>query len=469
MTGSGSMAAAAGLMISRSKDGNVGGTRCPGVAGKGVAHGRHDPPRRVLLRDGSPEARRGGGPARRAAAGRRQSPGVLRLPERPRRAGRLRAGRRRDLQGGLEEGQVEGQGPQEGAHGDGRRPAGRGGGHHEDAGRRPHQRRRGRRGVRGGGTLRGDLVDESHLDRPRRPSAGGRVMSQRLALHTWTLDVSPLADALRIAKATGWDGVELRRIDFKRAEEAGRPADSVLDQVRASGLPVACVGVEFGWMWADGAEKTRLLTVFDEQARRAAALGCTTMMSPVDKGRGDVARAAAGVREVGDIAQRHGVRLAVEFNSQCDQIHTLERVRAIMARASHPAGGLLLDTCHLGRSGATLKAVEDVAPSEIAYVQFSDPPRTGLEPGKELDRLPPGQGSYPFREFFAIVAAKGYGGFASYEAPNERTWKRDATEIAREAIEATRAVLPRCATTTRRTSARPRLRRTASTGAARHA
>ena len=251
-------------------------------------------------------------------------------------------------------------------------------------------------------------------------------MIQRLALHTWTLDVSPLADALRIAKATGWEGVELRRIDFKRAEEAGRPADSVLDQVRASGLPVACVGVEFGWMWAD-----------------AAALGCTTMMSPVDKGRGDVARAAAGVREVGDIAQRHGVRLAVEFNSQCDQINTLERVREIMARAAHPACGLLLDTYHLGRSGATLKAVDDVAPSEIAYVQFSDPPRTGLEPGKALDRLPPGQGSYPFREFFAIMAAKGYAGFASYEAPNERTWKRDATEIAREAIEATRAVLPR--------------------------
>ena len=161
-------------------------------------------------------------------------------------------------------------------------------------------------------------------------------------------------------------------------------------------------------MWADGAEKTRLPTVFEEQARRAAALGCTTMMSPVDKGRGDVARAAAGVREVGDIAQRHGVRLAVEFNSQCDQINTLERVREIMARASHPACGLLLDTYHLGRSGATLKAVDDVAPSEIAYVQFSDPPRTGLEPGKALDRLPPGQGSYPFREFFAIMAAKGY-------------------------------------------------------------
>jgi sugar phosphate isomerase/epimerase len=265
----------------------------------------------------------------------------------------------------------------------------------------------------------------------------------RLALHTWTLDATPLADVLRVAKATGWDGIELRRLDFKRAEESGQPADSVLDLVRASGLAVACVGVEFGWMWADGAERTRLLAVFDEQCRRAAALGCTTVMSPVDKDRGDVARAAASVREVGDIARRHGVRLAVEFNSQCAQLNALGPVREVMARAGHPHCGLLLDAYHLGRSGATLKQMEDVTPGEIAYVQYSDPPRTGLEPGKALDRLPPGQGSFIFREFFALMAAKGYAGFASYEAPNEKAWKRDATEVAREAIQATREVLPR--------------------------
>jgi 4-hydroxyphenylpyruvate dioxygenase len=265
----------------------------------------------------------------------------------------------------------------------------------------------------------------------------------RLALHTWTLDATPLADVLRVAKATGWEGVELRRLDFRRAEESGKPADSVLDLVRASGLPVACVGVEFGWMWAAGAERARLLAVFDEQCRRAAALGCATVMSPVDKERGDAARAAASVREVGDIAARHGVRLAVEFNSQCAQLNALGPVREILARAGHPHCGLLLDAYHLGRSGATLKQMEDVTPAEIVYVQYSDPPRTGLEPGKALDRLPPGQGSFAFREFFALMAARGYAGFASYEAPNEKAWKRDPAEVAREAIAATRAVLPR--------------------------
>ena len=40
---------------------------------------------------------------------------------------------------------------------------------------------------------------------------------QPLALHTWTLESTPLADVLRIAHATGWDAVELRRRDLERA------------------------------------------------------------------------------------------------------------------------------------------------------------------------------------------------------------------------------------------------------------
>ena len=263
------------------------------------------------------------------------------------------------------------------------------------------------------------------------------------ALHTWTLDTTPLSDVLRVIGETGWDAIELRRIDFARAAQAGRSADSVLDEVAASKLPVACVGVEFGWMWADGEERKRLLRVFAESCAWAKRLGCATVMSPAAKGTGDVARAAASIREVGDIAAGHGVRLAIEFNSQAEQWNRLEPMREVVSKAGHPACGLLLDTYHIGRSGCDLRAVDDVRPEEIAYVQYSDVPRTGLVPGQALDRLPPGQGSVPFKEFFALIARKSYRGFMSYEAPNPAAWKRPAPDVAREALAATRAVLPR--------------------------
>src|SRR3989442_1514826 len=63
-------------------------------------------------------------------------------------------------------------------------------------------------------------------------------MRDRLALHTWTLDTTPLAPVLQVARATGWNAVELRRVDFQRAREAGEPPEAGLALVRASGLLV---------------------------------------------------------------------------------------------------------------------------------------------------------------------------------------------------------------------------------------
>ncbi len=264
-----------------------------------------------------------------------------------------------------------------------------------------------------------------------------------LALHTWTLDTTPLAEVLRVAKRVGWDGIELRRVDFARAAEAGKRAEDVLALVEASGLGVACVGVEPGWMGAEGAERERLFGAFAESCRWAAELGARTVMSPVDRGRLDLGRAATSLRAVGELAVKHAVRLALEFNSQAEQLNTLASVREVLALANDPSCGLLLDTYHLGRSGATLAEIEKVPLAEIAYVQFSDVPRSGLEPGKALDRLPPGRGSVPFKEIFALLARKGYRGFMSYEAPNPAAWARPAEDVAREALEATRSVLPR--------------------------
>jgi 4-hydroxyphenylpyruvate dioxygenase len=262
-----------------------------------------------------------------------------------------------------------------------------------------------------------------------------------LALHAWTLDATPLAGMLDIARTTGWDAVELRRLDFDRAESAGQSETDVLDLVRKSGLAVAAVGVASGWMFAEGAQRGRLEATFGRSCAAAAVLGCSVVMSPVDRARGDVGQAAASVCRVGDIARQHGVRLALEFNSQAPQFNTLESVREVLALAAHPACGLLLDTYHLERSGRHGRAFAEVAPEEIAYVQYSDVPREGLQPGYTTDRLPPGKGAVDFTAVFALLADKAYTGPLSYEAPNPAAWARDPMEVAQEALSATRALL----------------------------
>jgi len=267
------------------------------------------------------------------------------------------------------------------------------------------------------------------------------LSNNKLALHTWTLDSTPLGEVLDIARGTGWDAIELRRLDFDRAEATGQSEAQVLDLVRASGLAVAAVGVANGWMLAVGPERKRLLDIFTKSCVAAAALDCPIVMSPVDRERGDPRQAASSVREVGDIAAHHGVKLALEFNSQAAQFNSLESVREVLAMADQPACGLLLDTYHLQRSGRGGRGFAAVAPAEIAYVQYSDVAAEGTQPGYALDRLPPGQGGIAFRELFGLLAEKGYEGPLSYEAPNPAAWDRDPAEVAREALLATRVAL----------------------------
>jgi 2-keto-myo-inositol isomerase len=266
-------------------------------------------------------------------------------------------------------------------------------------------------------------------------------VKNKLALHTWTLDSTPLGELLSVARSTGWDAVELRRLDFERAEANGQSEVQMLDLIRASGLPVSAVGVGSGWMLARGSEREQLLEIFTRSCVAAASLNCATVMSPVDKEPGDARQAATSVREVGDIAARYGVRIALEFNSQAAQFNSLASVREVLAMADHPACGLLLDTYHLQRSGRGGRGFAEVAPEEIAYVQYSDVPSEGLQPGNTLDRLPPGQGCIAFGEVFGLLAEKDYAGPLSYEAPNPAAWTRDPAEVAREALLATRAVL----------------------------
>jgi sugar phosphate isomerase/epimerase len=267
-------------------------------------------------------------------------------------------------------------------------------------------------------------------------------MRDRLALHTWTLDTTPLAEVLRVAGRAGWNAIELRRLDFARAAEGGQPAEAVIDRVQASGVPVSCVGGERGWMFAGDADRRRLMAGWRESCRWARVLGAPLVMSPADAGLGDRRQAGQRVREVGDIAADAGVRVAIEAGSQSAQLSTLATIREVLAIADHPCCGLLVDAYHLERSGEGLPGLLDLAAAEIVYVQYSDVPRTGLEPGQVLDRLPPGQGCVPFREFFRLLADKRYEGYLSYEAPNPAAWARDPGAVASEAAVATRALLP---------------------------
>jgi 4-hydroxyphenylpyruvate dioxygenase len=264
-------------------------------------------------------------------------------------------------------------------------------------------------------------------------------MAWKLALHTGSLGAKPLDLALNVARETGWDAVELRYVDFTRMLEAGSSAAEALALVKASGLPVAAVGVERGWFYAEGDTRQRLLGIISQVSAWAEELGAPIIMSPCDPEPGALEVAAASLREAGDIVAARGQTIALELNTNLVQFRTLRQVRELLALAAHPNVGLLVDTYHIERTVGGLSDYEDLAPGEIAYFQYSDVPAGPIEPPSDtFNRLPPGQGIVPFAEILPILTAKGYTGYLSYEALHPEAFARDPFEVSAEALAAGR-------------------------------
>ena len=264
-----------------------------------------------------------------------------------------------------------------------------------------------------------------------------------IALHLWTVDTTPLEAALAAATSGGFDAVELRRVDFKRCQERGLSDASILDIVRGSGLKVSAVGAEYGWAFAAKADRERLWASLEEACENAVALDCATVMSGIGPGAAPFDEGVANVRRAGEIVARHGLRLALEYQFQHPIVRNLDILRDLIARAAQPSVGLLLDAYHLRRGGRPGRGFDEVPGSEIFYVQFSDVPDAPPNGVPPTDRLPPGKGIVRWSDLFRSLAAKGYDGYLSYEAPNPAHWARDAADVAREGVEALRGVLGR--------------------------
>ncbi len=79
------------------------------------------------------------------------------------------------------------------------------------------------------------------------------------------------------------------------------------------------------------------------------------------------------------------------------------------------------------------KSLEQIDASKIVIVHVNDLPK--LEDVKDSDRLMPGDGILPLRDFFKTLKKIGYSGPVSVELFNERYWQLSACEVAKEAFE----------------------------------
>ena len=264
----------------------------------------------------------------------------------------------------------------------------------------------------------------------------------RLALHTWTIDTTPLGPALEALKTAGYDAAELRRKDFYRCYAAGMTNDEVLDLIKASGVDIAVLGVEYGWLFAEGEESGRLFNDLHASCQNAVAIGCPQLMSAPGPYEGSLKKAVGHLRRGADIAAEYGLDFSIEFNSQHPNLNSVETLTELVDSADRPNVGLLLDAYHLARSGRPGRGFEEVPGEQLMHFQFSDlspNPVTGVK--RPMDRLMPGEGVIQWTELFQLLHEKNYTGHMSFEAPNPEIWKRPPIEVCLAGVEMTETLL----------------------------
>lgn len=261
-------------------------------------------------------------------------------------------------------------------------------------------------------------------------------MTNRISLHTWTVDTTSLEQVLQAAAKAGYDGVELRYVDFERGESMGKSDKDVVAMVRASGLAVSTLATMRGWMWAEGERLDMMIRRLHWSCETALQLGTDMIISPVDPATGEIPQAIERTRKMAEIADGYKVKLAIQMNSWAQQLNRLDLAMEVIEGADHPNVGYLLDTYHLQRSGFGGRGFDRVRPEKIFHVQVSDVPDAPRMPGVPLDRQPIGKGVIPFDQVFGLLAEKGFSGWVVYEVPNPALWARDPYEVAKEGKDA---------------------------------
>jgi 2-keto-myo-inositol isomerase len=251
-----------------------------------------------------------------------------------------------------------------------------------------------------------------------------------LYLNGATIMTTPTARQVAIARATGFDGVEVRAERLLGADEELRAAAAVVRPGEVWSLN----GLQLQLGSGGALDRERLETELPPRLEICRMLGAAYLLvvpprTPVADRSMAVAAMRDGLAAAADAAAGIGAGVAFEFLGFADcPIDT--PALAVEVVADLPGVALVLDSCHWHASGA---GPLDAFPIDrLAMVHLNDAPAKPPREIEDGDRLLPGRGVIDLRQLLGALGAGGYTGPWSLETFNPTYWSADPHEVASE-------------------------------------
>lgn len=249
-----------------------------------------------------------------------------------------------------------------------------------------------------------------------------------------------LAEKMRAAADAGFDGIEIFEQDLlvsphtpgqirRRAAELGLSLDLYQPFRDLDGVAPE---------------------VFEANLRRleaklelAGELGIETMLVCSNAGTASIdddAVCAQQLRRAGQLAQRHGVRLAYEALAWGRFVDDFEHAARIVELADHPFVGTCLDSFHILSRGWDPEPIERLDPATVFFVQLADAPQLSLDvlSWSRHHRVFPGEGDFDLVAFMGHLHRCGYTGPVSLEIFNDAFRQSDAARTAVDGLRSLR-------------------------------
>jgi 4-hydroxyphenylpyruvate dioxygenase len=231
-----------------------------------------------------------------------------------------------------------------------------------------------------------------------------------------------LAEKLEAIAAAGFTGVEIFESDLLSFN--GTPRD-VARMVAALGLTIVTFQPFRDFEGMPEPQRSRTFARAERKFDLMGELGCDLLMicsNVAPDSLGGIDRAAADFHELGERAQKRGIRVGFEALAWGRHISDYRDAWEVVRRAEHPAIGLTLDSFHIFSRRTDLKAIRSIPSDKIALVQLADAPWLDMDviSWSRHFRCFPGQGDFPLIDFMDAVSATGYRGLLSLEIFNDQ-------------------------------------------------
>ncbi|MFC5077480.1 Inosose isomerase [Vibrio thalassae] len=266
----------------------------------------------------------------------------------------------------------------------------------------------------------------------------------RFALHGMCSLYSNVMSDIRLARDTGYEGLEIHTDKLWRYINAGMKAKTLKQQLDKFDITPSAIDI-IGSVEVPGRDdKAKLFKRTEALCDFAQQIGASTIQLNAFEAlnglsvESNIELTAKNIRSIADIGRQYGIRFQFE-GAAWTPIAALDDFYRLRDAVSRDNFGLVIDTWHFwaGR-GATPEQITKIDKTQIYNVHVSD----GIRPSnnapwpdeKSLRGYFLGQGKIPLKEWVDAIVATGYDGFFSAEFLNDQMWEHDHTETAEKML-----------------------------------